>query len=170
MNPSDPPPQGQPAAKPPKDVPASRLAQQLREEGWNLQTSESLTLAEVYLMMGKPSKLQLEYDWLAVLGPEGQAPGGQAQGPHTGPPPPTFHKQRLLSCLLRLISTEVNPRLVSGGRGTAQGHPGGEGGGDPGDRAGHVSFPRAGLCQEGSGSRQAWVLSHVAHTRLQRRQ
>ncbi|XP_057604764.1 protein cramped-like isoform X2 [Hippopotamus amphibius kiboko] len=107
-----PPPQGQPATKPPKDVPASRLAQQLREEGWNLQTSESLTLAEVYLMMGKPNKLQLEYDWLAVLGPEGQAPGGQAQGPRAGSPPATFHKQRLLSCLLKLISTEVNPRLA----------------------------------------------------------
>ncbi|KAF5913776.1 hypothetical protein HPG69_002638 [Diceros bicornis minor] len=109
----DPPlPHGQPATRPPKDVPASRLAQQLREEGWNLQTSESLTLAEVYLMMGKPNKLQLEYDWLAVLGPEGQAPGGQAQGPRTGSPPTTFHKQRLLSCLLKLISTEVNPRLA----------------------------------------------------------
>ncbi|XP_023472404.2 protein cramped-like isoform X2 [Equus caballus] len=107
-----PPPQGQPAARPLKDVPASRLAQQLREEGWNLQTSESLTLAEVYLMMGKPNKLQLEYDWLAVLGPEGQAPGGQAQGPRTGSPPTTLHKQRLLSCLLKLISTEVNPRLA----------------------------------------------------------
>lgn len=114
-SPSDPPPQGQPAAKPPKDVPASRLAQQLREEGWNLQTSESLTLAEVYLMMGKPNKLQLEYDWLAVLGPEGQAPGAQAQGSRTGSPPSTFHKQRLLGCLLKLISTEVNPRLVSVG-------------------------------------------------------
>uniref|UniRef100_A0A452V8S5 Protein cramped-like n=1 Tax=Ursus maritimus TaxID=29073 RepID=A0A452V8S5_URSMA len=113
VNPSDPPPQGQPAA------PASRLAQQLREEGWNLQTSESLTLAEVYLMMGKPSKLQLEYDWLAVLGPEGQAPGGQARGPHTGPPPPTFHKQRLLSCLLRLIFSEVNPRLAPEGNGSS---------------------------------------------------
>nr|XP_058892867.1 protein cramped-like isoform X5 [Kogia breviceps] len=107
-----PPPQGQPAAKPPKDVPASRFAQQLREEGWNLQTSESLTLAEVYLMMGKPNKLQLEYDWLAVLGPEGQPPGKQAQGSRAGSPPTTFHKQRLLSCLLKLISTEVNPRLA----------------------------------------------------------
>ncbi|XP_062956470.1 protein cramped-like isoform X2 [Cynocephalus volans] len=105
-SPSEPPlPQGQPAARPLKEVPASRLAQQLREEGWNLQTSESLTLAEVYLMMGKPSKLQLEYDWLAVLGPEDQ-------GPCPGPPPATLHKQRLLSCLLRLISTEVNPKLA----------------------------------------------------------
>lgn len=114
-----PPPQGQPAVKPPKDVPASRFAQQLREEGWNLQTSESLTLAEVYLMMGKPNKLQLEYDWLAVLGPEGQALGRQAQGSRAGSPPTTFHKQRLLSCLLKLISTEVNPRLVSVGQSMA---------------------------------------------------
>lgn len=113
----EPLPQGQPAAKPPRDVPAGRLAQQLREEGWSLQTSESLTLAEVYLMMGKPNKLQLEYDWLAVLGPEGQASAGQAQGPRGGgSPPPTFHKQRLLSCLLKLISTEVNPRPVSAPR------------------------------------------------------
>ncbi|XP_023045063.1 protein cramped-like isoform X5 [Piliocolobus tephrosceles] len=97
-----PPPQGQPAARPPKEVPASRLAQQLREEGWNLQTSESLTLAEVYLMMGKPSKLQLEYDWL----------GPGHQDPRPGSPPTTFHKQRLLSCLLKLISTEVNPKLA----------------------------------------------------------
>ncbi|KAG8506354.1 Protein cramped-like [Galemys pyrenaicus] len=99
------PPPGPSAARLPKDVPAGRLAQQLREEGWSLQTSESLTLAEVYLMMGKPSKLQLEYDWLAVLGPEDRAPG-----PRAGSPPAAFHKQRLLSCLLRLISTEVNPK------------------------------------------------------------
>ncbi|XP_074237880.1 protein cramped-like isoform X3 [Saimiri boliviensis] len=95
-------PQGQHAARPPKEVPASRLAQQLREEGWNLQTSESLTLAEVYLMMGKPSKLQLEYDWL----------GPGRQDPRPGSPATTLHKQRLLSCLLKLISTEVNPKLA----------------------------------------------------------
>ncbi|XP_048188885.1 protein cramped-like isoform X2 [Perognathus longimembris pacificus] len=104
--------QGQPAARPPKEVPASQLAQQLREEGWSLQTSESLTLAEVYLMMGKPSKLQLEYDWLAVLGPEGQVPTGQDQAAHPGSPPPALHQQRLLNCLLRLISTEVHPKLA----------------------------------------------------------
>lgn len=56
-------------------------------------------------MMGKPGKLQLEYDWLAELGPEERAPGPRAR-----PPPAALHKQRLLSCLLRLISTEVNPR------------------------------------------------------------
>lgn len=106
--------QGQPAARPSKEVPASQLAQQLREEGWNLQTSESLTLAEVYLMMGKPSKLQLEYDWLAVLGPESQAPTTQGQTALSRSPPSALHQQRLLSCLLRLISTEVHPKMVSG--------------------------------------------------------
>uniref|UniRef100_A0A6I8N218 Protein cramped-like n=1 Tax=Ornithorhynchus anatinus TaxID=9258 RepID=A0A6I8N218_ORNAN len=100
---STPPPQGPPAARPSKEGPA-RLAQQVREEGWSLRTSESLTLAEVYLMMGKPNKLQLEYDWLAVLGPDGP----EAQGPD--PAVPSFPKQRLLRCLLKLISTEVNPK------------------------------------------------------------
>lgn len=96
-------PQGQAATKPSKDVPSSGLAQQLRTEGWGLQSSESLTLAEVYLMMGKPSKLQLEYDWLAVRGAE---PGAE---------PAPCHQQRLLRCLLKLISTEVNPRPVGAG-------------------------------------------------------
>ncbi|XP_006873918.1 PREDICTED: protein cramped-like [Chrysochloris asiatica] len=83
--------------------PASRLAQQVREEGWNLQTSESLTLAEVYLMLGKPNKLQLEYDWLAEQGPA---------APAVPTAPAVRHKQRLLSCLLKLIATEVNPKLA----------------------------------------------------------
>ncbi|XP_074866822.1 protein cramped-like isoform X3 [Carettochelys insculpta] len=103
------PPQGQPSAKPLKDDP-SRLAQQVREEGWSLRTSESLTLAEVYLMMGKPNKLQLEYDWLAVLEPESQDSREETSEPITVPTSSTFQKQRLLSCLLKLISTEVNPK------------------------------------------------------------
>uniref|UniRef100_A0A4X2KS50 Protein cramped-like n=1 Tax=Vombatus ursinus TaxID=29139 RepID=A0A4X2KS50_VOMUR len=107
------PSQGQPATKPLKESP-SRLAQQVREEGWNLQTSESLTLAEVYLMMGKPNKLQLEYDWLAVLGPEAETRSSREPGqdPSSGSTSAAFHKQRLLSCLLKLISTEVNPKLT----------------------------------------------------------
>lgn len=106
-----PPPQGQSVAKSLKDDPI-RLAQQVREEGWSLRTSESLTLAEVYLMMGKPNKLQLEYDWLSVLGPETQEPGEQTPNTKSAPPSATFHKQKLLNCLLRLISTEVNPKPV----------------------------------------------------------
>nr|XP_020668772.1 protein cramped-like isoform X2 [Pogona vitticeps] len=103
------PPQGQLVTKSLKDDP-SRLAQQVREEGWSLRTSESLTLAEVYLMMGKPNKLQLEYDWLSVLGPETQESGEQVPESRSVPPPATCHKQKLLNCLLKLISTEVNPK------------------------------------------------------------
>ncbi|XP_064528466.1 protein cramped-like isoform X3 [Pseudopipra pipra] len=104
-----PPPQGQSSTKSLKDDP-SRLSQQVREEGWSLRTSESLTLAEVYLMMGKPNKLQLEYDWLAVLEPETQDAREQTSESSAIPACPTFHKQRLLNCLLKLISTEVNPK------------------------------------------------------------
>ncbi|XP_027521598.1 protein cramped-like isoform X4 [Corapipo altera] len=104
-----PPPQGQSSTKSLKDDP-SRLSQQVREEGWSLRTSESLTLAEVYLMMGKPNKLQLEYDWLAVLEPETQDAREQMSESSAVPACPTFHKQRLLNCLLKLISTEVNPK------------------------------------------------------------
>ncbi|KAM6352139.1 protein cramped-like isoform 1-T1 [Alca torda] len=104
-----PPPQGQPSTKSLKDDP-SRLSQQVREEGWSLRTSESLTLAEVYLMMGKPNKLQLEYDWLAVLEPETQDAREQTSESSAVPACTTFHKQRLLNCLLKLISTEVNPK------------------------------------------------------------
>ncbi|NXX52406.1 CRML protein, partial [Scopus umbretta] len=105
-----PPPQGQSSTKSLKDDP-SRLSQQVREEGWSLRTSESLTLAEVYLMMGKPNKLQLEYDWLAVLEPETQDAREQTSESSTVPAC-SFHKQRLLNCLLKLISTEVNPKPV----------------------------------------------------------
>ncbi|NXA20763.1 CRML protein, partial [Ibidorhyncha struthersii] len=104
-----PPPQGQCSTKSLKDDP-SRLSQQVREEGWSLRTSESLTLAEVYLMMGKPNKLQLEYDWLAVLEPETQDAREQTSESSAVPACTTFHKQRLLNCLLKLISTEVNPK------------------------------------------------------------
>ncbi|NWQ79665.1 CRML protein, partial [Columbina picui] len=104
-----PPPQGQSSTKSLKDDP-SRLSQQVREEGWSLRTSESLTLAEVYLMMGKPNKLQLEYDWLAVLEPETQDAREQTSESSAVPACTTLHKQRLLNCLLKLISTEVNPK------------------------------------------------------------
>ncbi|XP_077172926.1 protein cramped-like isoform X2 [Paroedura picta] len=104
-----PPPQGQSVGKTLKDDPG-RLAQQVREEGWSLRTSESLTLAEVYLMMGKPNKLQLEYDWLSILAPEGQGSGERPPETRSTPPAGAFHKQKLLHCLLRLISTEVNPK------------------------------------------------------------
>ncbi|KAM9305211.1 protein cramped-like [Gastrophryne carolinensis] len=79
---------------------ANQLTEQLRQEGWNQRTSENLTLAEVYLMLGKPGKLQLEYEWMDPSSSD-------------DPECPLRHKQRLLSCLLRLIATEVNPKSQS---------------------------------------------------------
>nr|XP_033819045.1 protein cramped-like isoform X2 [Geotrypetes seraphini] len=99
--------QGQLATKPREDP--SQLAQQVREEGWNLQSSENLTLAEVYLMLGKPSKLQLEYDWI-VSSRSATQTSGEQNSDTSASRSATFYKQRLLSCLLRLITTEVNPK------------------------------------------------------------
>ncbi|KAJ8399874.1 hypothetical protein AAFF_G00406040 [Aldrovandia affinis] len=78
-----------------------RPPQQIREEGWCTRSTENVTLAELYLMLGKPGKLQLEYEWLPVSQEEGR--------PHPSPQPrPTTH--RVLRCLLRLVSSEVNPK------------------------------------------------------------
>ncbi|KAM5152986.1 protein cramped-like [Mantella aurantiaca] len=87
------------SSKAPKDN-SNQLTEQLRQEGWNPRTSENLTLAEVYLMLGKPGKLQLEYEWMEPNNSD-------------DPECPLRHKQRLLSCLLRLITTEVNPKTSS---------------------------------------------------------
>ncbi|XP_066432572.1 protein cramped-like isoform X2 [Eleutherodactylus coqui] len=87
------------SSKAPKDN-SNQLTEQLRQEGWNQQTSENLTLAEVYLMLGKPGKLQLEYEWMD--------PNRSDDSDS-----PLRHKQKLLSCLLRLISTELSPKTPS---------------------------------------------------------
>ncbi|XP_036445645.1 protein cramped-like isoform X2 [Colossoma macropomum] len=70
-----------------------RSPQQIREEGWSSQGSENVTLAELYLMLGKPGKLQLEYEWQPKPRPTVLS---------------TTH--RMLRCLLRLVSSEVNPK------------------------------------------------------------
>ncbi|XP_030649644.1 protein cramped-like [Chanos chanos] len=72
-----------------------RSPQRIREEGWSSRGSENVTLAELYLMLGKPGKLQLEYDWQPVPRPSA---------------PNTSH--RVLRCLLRLVASEVNPKPV----------------------------------------------------------
>uniref|UniRef100_A0A3P8P1R6 Protein cramped-like n=1 Tax=Astatotilapia calliptera TaxID=8154 RepID=A0A3P8P1R6_ASTCA len=70
-----------------------RVVEQIREEGWSARDAENVTLAELYLMFGKPGKLQLEYEWQ---------------------PPKPDRTNRVLRCLLKLVSTEVNPKpLVS---------------------------------------------------------
>ncbi|MBN3311368.1 CRML protein, partial [Atractosteus spatula] len=79
---------------------AGRLPQQIREEGWSARSTENVTLAELYLMLGKPGKLQLEYEWLPVSrGDSGPRPSPRAHNTH-----------RVLRCLLRLVSSEVNPK------------------------------------------------------------
>uniref|UniRef100_A0A667YGY6 Protein cramped-like n=1 Tax=Myripristis murdjan TaxID=586833 RepID=A0A667YGY6_9TELE len=72
-----------------------RTVEQIREEGWNARGTENVTLAELYLMLGKPSKLQLEYEWQPA-------------------PRPPSSTHRVLRCLLRLVATEVNPKPLVG--------------------------------------------------------
>lgn len=80
-----------------------RAVEQIRVDGWSTRDSENVTLAELYLMFGKPGKLQLEYEWQSVP-PSSQENGqGPAQPKH-----PRTH--RVLRCLLRLVATEVNPK------------------------------------------------------------
>ncbi|KAI1896254.1 hypothetical protein AGOR_G00092910 [Albula goreensis] len=89
------------AGKEEAGVAGSRPPQQIREEGWCTRSTENVTLAELYLMLGKPGKLQLEYEWLPVSQEDNR--------PHPSPRPrPTTH--RVLRCLLRLVSSEVNPK------------------------------------------------------------
>ncbi|KAM9456821.1 protein cramped-like isoform 2-T4 [Clarias gariepinus] len=95
---------GASADGPPPDLPGrvedtsvtGRSPQQIREDGWSSQGSENVTLAELYLMMGKPGKLQLEYEWQPKPRPSSL---------------PTTHN--VLRCLLRLVSSEVNPKPAS---------------------------------------------------------
>uniref|UniRef100_A0A3Q4MEQ1 Protein cramped-like n=1 Tax=Neolamprologus brichardi TaxID=32507 RepID=A0A3Q4MEQ1_NEOBR len=69
-----------------------RVVEQIREEGWSARDAENVTLAELYLMFGKPGKLQLEYEWQ---------------------PPKPDRTNRVLRCLLKLVSTEVNPKPLA---------------------------------------------------------
>uniref|UniRef100_A0A8C7UTS4 Protein cramped-like n=1 Tax=Oncorhynchus mykiss TaxID=8022 RepID=A0A8C7UTS4_ONCMY len=81
----------------PTPVSGSRSAQRICDEGWSSRGSDSnVTLAELYLMLGKPGKLQLVYEWQPAL-----------QSPRPLPPLSTH---RVLRCLLRLVSSEVNPK------------------------------------------------------------
>lgn len=85
-----------------------RTVGQIREEGWCARDAD-VTLAELYLMFGKPGKLQLEYEWQPVPGPANNQENGQAP---SQPKPNRTH--RVLRCLLRLVATEVNPKPLVG--------------------------------------------------------
>lgn len=82
-----------------------RSVEQIREEGWSCRDAENVTLAELYLMFGKPGKLQLEYEWLPTAAPSGSPENGQ-----TPVQPKPTRTNRVLRCLLKLVSTEVNPK------------------------------------------------------------
>ncbi|XP_078685062.1 protein cramped-like isoform X2 [Branchiostoma floridae x Branchiostoma belcheri] len=47
-----------------KSLGSECVLEQAVREGWTLQTVGMLTFAELFVMLGKPSKLQLEYDWV----------------------------------------------------------------------------------------------------------
>uniref|UniRef100_A0A672YMS4 Protein cramped-like n=1 Tax=Sphaeramia orbicularis TaxID=375764 RepID=A0A672YMS4_9TELE len=84
-----------------------RTVEHIREEGWSARDSENVTLAELYLMFGKPGKLQLEYEWQPIA-PSNTQENGQAMDP-----PKPSRTNRVLRCLLRLIATEVNPKPLA---------------------------------------------------------
>ncbi|XP_049323926.1 protein cramped-like isoform X2 [Astyanax mexicanus] len=88
-----PPSTSEPSGRVEEAAGSGSSTQHIREEGWSSQSSENVTLAELYLMLGKPGKLQLEYEWQPKPRPSVL---------------PTTH--RVLHCLLRLVSSEVNPK------------------------------------------------------------
>ncbi|XP_008303459.1 protein cramped-like [Stegastes partitus] len=85
-----------------------RTVEQIREEGWSARDAENVTLAELYLMFGKPGKLQLEYEWL----PAAVSPSNQENGQALVQPKPN-KTNRVLRCLLKLVATEVNPKPLA---------------------------------------------------------
>lgn len=80
-----------------------RAVEQIRVDGWSTRDSENVTLAELYLMFGKPGKLQLEYEWQSV-------PPGSQENEQGSAPSKRHRRHRVLRCLLRLVATEVNPK------------------------------------------------------------
>ncbi|KAF1379332.1 hypothetical protein PFLUV_G00174980 [Perca fluviatilis] len=85
-----------------------RAVEQIRGEGWSARDAENVTLAELYLMFGKPGKLQLEYEWQPIAAPFNNQENGQASSQLK---PNRTH--RVLRCLLKLVATEVNPKPLA---------------------------------------------------------
>uniref|UniRef100_A0A8C2Z1B2 Protein cramped-like n=1 Tax=Cyclopterus lumpus TaxID=8103 RepID=A0A8C2Z1B2_CYCLU len=83
-----------------------RAVEQIRGEGWSARDAENVTLAELYLMFGKPGKLQLEYEWQPIAVPFNNQENGQAQLK-------PIRTQHVLRCLLKLVATEVNPKPLT---------------------------------------------------------
>ncbi|KAM4530297.1 protein cramped-like isoform 4-T4 [Odontesthes bonariensis] len=85
-----------------------RTVEQIREEGWSARDAENVTLAELYLMFGKPGKLQLEYEWQPSEVPTSNQENGQALLQ-----PRPNRTNRVLRCLFKLVATEVNPKPLA---------------------------------------------------------
>ncbi|KAK5856481.1 hypothetical protein PBY51_008072 [Eleginops maclovinus] len=85
-----------------------RAVEQIRGEGWSTRDAENVTLAELYLMFGKPGKLQLEYEWQPIGAPFSNQENGQASGKLK-----PNRTNRVLRCLLKLVATEVNPKPLA---------------------------------------------------------
>ncbi|XP_029365209.1 protein cramped-like isoform X2 [Echeneis naucrates] len=85
-----------------------RTVEQIREEGWSARDAENVTLAELYLMFGKPGKLQLEYEWQPIAVPSNSQENGQ-----TFAQAKSNRTNRVLRCLLKLVATEVNPKPLA---------------------------------------------------------
>ncbi|XP_075942360.1 protein cramped-like isoform X1 [Anarhichas minor] len=83
-----------------------RAVEQIRGEGWSARDAENVTLAELYLMFGKPGKLLLEYEWQPIAVPFNNQENGQAQLK-------PIRTQHVLRCLLKLVATEVNPKPLA---------------------------------------------------------
>ncbi|XP_059204210.1 protein cramped-like [Centropristis striata] len=84
-----------------------RVVEQIRGEGWSARDAENVTLAELYLMFGKPGKLQLEYEWQPAA-----ALSNQENGQALVQLKPS-RTNRVLHCLLKLVATEVNPKPLA---------------------------------------------------------
>ncbi|XP_029945088.1 protein cramped-like isoform X2 [Salarias fasciatus] len=107
--PPKPPAGGPEEAAPQSSAPAARerTVEQIREEGWSARDAENVTLAELYLMSGKPGKLQLEYEWQPCVSASSQENG------QTPTQPKPLRTNRVLRCLLKLVATEVNPKPLA---------------------------------------------------------
>ncbi|CAM9742020.1 unnamed protein product [Lampetra planeri] len=109
-----------PRSKPdPRKEESAAFAERVWREGWG--GSKTLTLAEVYVTLGKPEKLLLEYDWVMPQLPQPPpstladkpTTADEARAPETAATaaPPVVHMQRMLKRLLQLVVLEANPKV-----------------------------------------------------------
>uniref|UniRef100_A0A1A8BF09 Protein cramped-like n=1 Tax=Nothobranchius kadleci TaxID=1051664 RepID=A0A1A8BF09_NOTKA len=106
--PAQPPVPGSEEGTPQGSAAKERTVELIREEGWSAREGENVTLAELYLMFGKPGKLLLEYEWQPAAVPTSNTENGAAVVPAK-----PNRTNRVLRCLLKLVSTEANPKPLA---------------------------------------------------------